>query len=523
MTNLIIFSFVKLKEELSKMHGSRAPQIRRYLATLTLFIALVHLDGFQTNLRAQKPNILFIAVDDLRPELGCNGNKLVHSPNMDALASDGVVFDRHYAAVPTCGASRYSLLSGLYPRNSIAATNQAMMKLLAGTDEGELPETFIHHLRRNNYQTVGIGKISHSADGLVYGYEEDPSDQLELPHSWDQMLFDPGQWGNGWNAFFGYADGSNRQGKRKQVFPYESADVPDSGYPDGLSAQLALKKLTQLEKSQTPFFLAVGFFKPHLPFTAPKKYWDLYQRDEIPLTPTPEIPENVHQASLQRMGEINNYQLGDEYATLDSSLSDDYARKLIHGYYACISYTDAMIGKIIDQLKESGLYESTLIIVWGDHGWHLGDYRVWGKHTLFERSLRSELIIKPPNFKGGGRKIGEVVSSVDIYPTIMELCGLPMPRKSDGNSLASLWHQDQEKGTWKNEAFGYFKRGVSLRTERYRVSKYFRNQQPVIEIFDHLVDPLETKNIAGKDPKLKRELLSKLLDHNPAESYWSEF
>ena len=472
---------------------------------------------------SQKPHVLFIAIDDLRPDLGCNGHPVVQSPHLDKLAESAIVFDRHYATVPTCGASRFSLLSGMYPRTPKAANNRAMMELLANANEPSSPETFIHHLRRNNYYTVGIGKISHSADGLVYGYEDPPSDQLELPYSWDEMLLDAGKWGNGWNAFFGYADGSNRQGRKKQVFPYEFADVDEAGYPDGLSATLAIKKLEELAQREAPFFLGVGFFKPHLPFTAPKKYWDLYDRTEIALSPTPDFPVNVHKASLQKMGELNNYQKGEEKASLDHPFTDDYARKLIHGYYACISYTDALVGMVIDKLKSLGLYENTLIIVWGDHGWHLGDHRVWGKHTLFERSLKSALMIKPPQYDGPGRNIDAIVSTVDVYPTVMKLCDIEMPHQTDGRDMTCLWQSGGQPCDWEAKAYGYFRRGITFRTNRYRISKYFRDEEPTVEIFDHVNDPFETTNITSDEGPLKASLMVKLMQENPASSYWRNF
>src|SRR5690606_8671239 len=227
--------------------------------------------------------------------------------------------------------------------------------------------------------------------------EESPEGaKAEMPHSWDEFLFDADKWGTGWNAFFGYADGSNRQGKKRQVKPYERADVEDTGYPDGITAAIAVEQLGLLAQRDQPFFLGVGFFKPHLPFTAPKKYWDLYEEDDIPLSPVPDLPENVHEASLQKMGEFNSYEAGEEKAALDQRFSDDYARKLRHAYYASVSYVDAQIGKVLDELERLGLADHTIVVLWGDHGWHLGDQRVWGKHTILETALKSPLIIKVP-------------------------------------------------------------------------------------------------------------------------------
>src|SRR5690554_5545616 len=309
-------------------------------------------------------NVLFIAVDDLRPDIGAYGNSLVKTPNMDQLAASATVFNNHYVQVPTCGASRASILTGLLPRTTGHLQNSAIEQYLSGEPEKETPESMVHHFRRNGYYTVGIGKISHSVDGLLYGYEESPEGaKPEMPHSWDEFLFDADKWGTGWNAFFGYADGSNRQGMERQVKPYEMADVSDRGYPDGITAELAVGKLQSLAEKDQPFFLGVGFFKPHLPFNAPTKYWDMYLEEEIPLSPVPDIPENIHLASLQKMGEFNSYEDGDESTTLDKRLSDKYARTLRHAYYASVSYVDAQIGKVLDELERLGLADRTIVVL----------------------------------------------------------------------------------------------------------------------------------------------------------------
>ena len=472
-----------------------------------------HLDDLRTP-QPRTPHLLYgIAVDDLRPELGCYGTPLIHTPNIDRLAARSWLFQRHFVTVPTCGASRHSLLTGMLPRTNADLNNQASARQLANQPEQEAPETFVHHLRRNGYYTVGIGKLTHHPDGRVYGYTDSISDIMELPHSWDEMLFDHGKWGTGHNAFFGYADGSNRQSRDSQVKPYEAAEVQDEGYPDGLTANLALKKMNELAQKDQPFFLGVGFFKPHLPFTAPQKYWDLYQREDMPLSPSPDIPLNVHEASLQKMGEFNRYQLGEEKASLDSSLSDAYARKLMHAYYACVSYTDAQIGKLLDELDRLDLMENTIIVLWGDHGWQLGDYRMWGKHTLFERSVHSPLIIKPPQSNLRPRQIHEIVGSVDLYPTLMDLCGLPMPHQTDGQSLTGCADPTFAK-LWRNTAYSYFRKGISLRTNRYRLTKFYREEEPNIELFDHQQDPWETRNIAGDHPELVEKLMPLLQEGN---------
>jgi arylsulfatase A-like enzyme len=475
------------------------------LSLLTFFLMMLLFPaGAQDN---KRPNVLFIFVDDLRPEIGIYDNKIIKTPHLDRLGRKSVVFLNHYAQVPTCGASRFSLLTGIFPRNRAQLRNDAIERFVSSKEEGDTPETFIHQLRRNGYYTVGIGKISHSADGLLYPYTGDPKGaKRELPHSWDELLFNSGKWGTGWNSFFGYADGSNRQSMRGEVKPYEKGNVDDDGYVDALSAAVAADKLKQLAQSTKPFFLGVGFFKPHLPFTAPARYWDLYDPTRIPISPSPALPSDVNAASFHNSTEFNSYKLGDERPSLSHAISPDYARKLTHAYYASVSYVDAQIGKVLDALEQSGVADNTIVVVWGDHGWHLGDQRVWGKHTLSEVALRSPLIIKVPGMKDPGRKTSAIVSSVDIYPTLMELCGLQMPYTTDGKSFADVFKHADIKSEARH-AYSYFNNGITVRTEQYRLTRYFRDEEPVIELYDHKNDPHENHNVAS----VNREVVKRLL------------
>lgn len=476
--------------------------IKYYLGVI---IGAVALTSIMVKPVDEKPNVLFIAVDDLRPELNCYGKEHIISPNIDKLAAEGTLFQNHFVSVPTCGASRHSLLTGRRPQSSVHISNEASAKLISGKAEADIPETFIHELKRQGYYTVGIGKISHYPDGHIYGYEQSPENKpLELPHSWNKMLLNWGKWGSGHNAFFGFANGTNRNTLKGQVKPYEAAEVGDEGYVDGLTAQLAIEQLGQLKQQEKPFFLAVGFFKPHLPFNAPKKYWDMYDENSIKLAPYNSVPQNASRASLQTMGEINSYQLYDEKATLDQPLSDAYVRRLRHGYYACVSYIDAQVGKVLAALEAQGLAENTIIVLWGDHGWHLGDNRVWGKHTCFDVALRSPLIIKHPKI---GRRLSSkaIVSSIDIYPTLMDFCNIRTPYPLDGKSLKPIL----EKSSTKDEraAYSYYNKGVSVRTERYRMTQYFRKELPLVELYDLKKDPNETKNIADEQVKIVKTLM----------------
>ncbi len=359
------------------------------------------------------------------------------NPNLDQLGKEGIVFENYFVQVPTCGASRYSLITGMRPRNKQQLQNNTVEVEISNQPENKnRSESFIHHLKRNGYYTLGIGKITHSPDGLLYGYEEIPSDKRELPYSWDELAFNSGKWKTGWNSFFAYANGENRQSLKSIVKPYEIGEVEDEGYPDGLMANLAITKLKELKNKSQPFFMGVGFFKPHLPFNAPKKYWDLYDRDSIPVALNTDIPESINYKILHNSNEFNRYILSDEKVNLKQQASEAYSKKLKHGYYASVSYIDHQIGKLLDELDALGLKENTIIIVWVDHGWHLGEQQVWGKHTLFDNALRSPLIIKAPQFKKG-KNINTLVETVDIYPSILELCNIKTPHAVDGNSFVN--------------------------------------------------------------------------------------
>jgi iduronate 2-sulfatase len=477
--------------------GYKISQISNMKRISVLFFAIIVITLLSSHKYTLAPvakpyNVLFIFVDDLRPDLGCYGNKIVKSPNIDQLAAQSVLFTQQFVTVPTCGASRASILTGLRPR-SVNDLSNAAFELKPKNQN--VPESFIALLKQNGYYTVGIGKISHSPDGYVYKYLEPKSTQLELEESWDEMLFNAGKWKTGWNAFFAYADGTNRNELKGAVKPYEYADVADNDYPDGLTTELAVRKLKELKDKEQPFFLGVGLFKPHLPFTAPKKYWDLYQEADISLTPSPEIPENVNPESLQESGEFNAYKRGEEQASLARPVSDAYARKLRHAYYAAVSYADAQVGKILEELKRSGQDKNTIVVLWGDHGWHLGDDRVWGKHTLAEWALRSPLIIKVPGYTQGAVS-NRVISSIAIYPSLMELCGIKKPAHIDGLSLVPVLKNPQDN-VQGGVAYSYFKMGI----------RYFRAAMPVVELYDHQVDPYENKNIANEEPELVKQLM----------------
>ena len=476
---------------------------------------------------AERPrNVLFICVDDLRPQLPCYGKDFMVTPNLDRLAGRGVVFNNHFAQVPTCGASRCCLLTGMRPHRPGALNNDAF-EGLPRTDVGEaisMPQLF----RENGYKTVSVGKVSHAPDGRRAGKPTSrfgpdgkmlvsgPNDgEPELALAWDKVYGPTAAWGDSWSAFFGYAGGKTRSYGEKKSPPVEAADVPDTGYPDGLIAEAAIGELRGLKDG--PFFLSVGFYKPHLPFCAPKKYWDLYDRDAIPLAEHRDPPKGVDKGlSLHRNGEVTG-----NYASLKDprEATEEEARRLRHGYFAAVSYVDAQIGKVLDELDRLGLRDNTIVVVWGDHGWHLGDLHVWGKHTTFEFSLRSTLIVDTPELPARGVHADGLVETIDLYPTLAAACGLTAPQGLGGVSLLPVLEDSGHPG--KDGAFGYWRKGsnraVTLRTARYRLVEWMDKGGKTlqVELYDHKNDPDETKNVASAHPEVLRELLPRLHAETP--------
>ena len=452
----------------------------------------------------ERLNVLFIAVDDLRPLLRCYGHDEMVTPSLDSLAREGRRFDHHYVQVPTCGASRYALLNGQYPSRPDSYGNEAFE---ATEETNNDPPSLPLFFRRNGYTTVSIGKITHSPDGMR------ADGTPELPFAWDDVGVPRGVWADGWAAFFAYAGGKTRVVGSTSVS--ERADVPDSGYPDGLIADAAIAKLRQLKSR--PFFLAVGFFKPHLPFNAPRRYWDLYESHKLPPPPNLAPPKNVDPAvSLHKSGEMLGRYTG--FAKPDT-VADDEARHLRHAYRACVSYVDAQIGRVLSELKRLGLDKNTIVIVWGDHGWHLGEHGVWGKHTLHEVAMQSPLLVRFPNISVPGVPAEGLVESVDIYPTLAELCGLSPPRNLVGTSFVPMLNDPTATG--KPAVYGFWRngRGHSIRTPRYRLVSWTgpHDQSHVVqtELYDEHNDPQEANNIADRHPKLVEELTSRLRNTIP--------
>ena len=427
---------------------------------------------------AKRMNVLFFAVDDLKPLIGCFGDKTVRSPNIDRLASRGTVFARTYCQQAVCAPSRASIMSGCRPDTTRVWNLQTPLRKT-------MPNvlTLCQHFKANGYTSVSLGKIFHH-------YQKDD------PVGWSEPPWRPteGDWkGRGYLMPEAQAIAAKTDGGRGPA--YECADVPDTAYPDGHVANRAVAALGRLKDK--PFFLAVGFYKPHLPFNAPKKYWDMYPPESIDLADNPFKPKGAPDMAMTGWGELRNY----PGMPKRGNLTEDQARTLIRGYKACVSYTDAQIGRVLDELDRLGLADRTVVVLWGDHGWHLGDHGLWCKHTNFESATRAPLVLASPTI-AGGKTTQRLAEFVDIYPSTCDLAGLPVPDHCEGTSLAPLMREPNRP--WKTAAFSQYPRGkamgYSMRTDRYRFTRWQTRTGGVgvaTELYDHQTDPEENVNLAA--------------------------
>lgn len=466
--------------------------------TLTRRQALQAL-GFAIPTLAQtrsKPNVLFIAVDDLRPELGCYGVPIIKSPNIDRLAKQGRLFKRAYCQQAVCSPSRTSLLTGARP-DATKVWDLVTHFRDAMPDVVTLPQ----HFKQNGYFVRGMGKIFHP------GYDD--------PRSWSipwQTAKAPTYANDGTQEpVDDDAPAASRvDGYTKNGPAFQSAAVADDYFRDGKVANMAVTALQGLAKSDQPFFLAVGFAKPHLPFVAPKKYWDLYDPSKIPMAPNPHHPDNAPEYALTNSGELRNY----PGMPRSGPITEPLARQLKHGYYAAVSYTDAQIGKLLDELDRLNLRRNTIVVLWGDHGWKLGEHGEWCKHSNVENDTNAPLLLSAPGMKSPGAQTNALVEFVDIYPTLAELAGLPLPSHLEGVSLKPLL--DDPSRRFKSAAFSQYPRGqrlmgYSMRTDRYRLTVWVRRNDPSkiesTELYDHQTDPQENTNIAQARPELVNDLM----------------
>jgi iduronate 2-sulfatase len=497
----------------------------------------------------RKPNLLFIAIDDLKPLLGCYGVPWIKSPTMDRLAARGTLFMKNYCQVALCAPTRASLLTGVRPDSTGVYFNPFKVKNVLRL---RLPNvvTLPQHFKNNGYVTRAIGKVF---DGRTV----DPGHDAV---SWSRTYTSSLDFAAGGGLVRGYQNSETKERLTREARDHtgthvpgpstECENVPDNAYADGAMARTAVKEIEDLAKQRQPFFLAVGFYKPHLPFIAPKKYWDLYDRDALPLAPNRSFPRGSPRVAevIPNSGELR------DYAGIPESgpISDSRQRELIHGYAACVSYIDAQVGLLLRALEQSGAADHTIVCLWGDHGWHLGEHGHWGKSTNYEDATRAPLILYTPEL-GHGVRTGSLSEFLDIYPTLCELAGLPLPGHLEGKSLVPMMRDPRAKlheaaisqsstvdsqmsprlldGTLQEESRIDSQMGWTLRTLRYRYVEWRRaeltgNQrvfggEPLgVELYDYKKDPLESENLADRTEyagvlKEHQALFAKLLPHVP--------
>lgn len=457
-----------------------------------------------------RPNVLLILVDDLRPSLGVYGDKHVISPNLDNLANRGMRFDMAYCNQAVCAPSRNHLMTSTRSSTSgIHGFTKHFRKV--HPDAVTLPQYFMQH----GYRAEGIGKVFHFGHGLVGDdaswsvpfLKESPIEYL-LPESTQggQLTRE--------EAFFNneFPPGGVKQLPRGAA--WEAADVEDDAYADGRIAREGVKRLQAAAQRDEPFFLVLGFTKPHLPFCAPKTYWDLYDPDTLPLATFTDAPEGAPPyAGKGPFGEIGNFfpcpQTNEELP-----FSEELQRKLVHGYYASLSYMDAQVGLVLEELDNLNLDDNTIIVLWGDHGYHLGDHGTWTKHTNYELDARIPICIVAPGLVERGSSTKAFIETVDIYPTLAELAGLPAPtgpQPIDGVSQVPVLKDPN--ASVRDYAYHCYPRGPrigrAIRTEQYRMVEWKVPGQPAstaeYELYDYTDGPVETINLANQRPEvLKR-------------------
>ncbi len=461
---------------------------------------------------ASPPNVLFIAIDDLRPTLGCYGDKTAISPNIDALADRGTTFTRAYCQLAVCSPSRLSLLTGRRP-DTIRVWDLKTQFRKAKPKIVTLPQ----HFKNSGYHTRSIGKIFHGSGK--------PSKD---PVSWsEEPLFDYVR-----DPKVRYATATNLKGSGLKRAASESAEVPDNAYIDGIVCEAALGALNELNAAGKPFFLAVGFRKPHLPFCAPKKYWDLYQGRKIPAPASNRHPDRAPELAVRSWMELEGY----TDIPNDGRIPFAKIRELRHGYYACVSYIDAQIGRLLKRLAKLGLTENTVVILWGDHGFHLGEQGLWTKANNYELSTRVPLIVSVPGQQNAGTRSDALVELVDVFPTLVDACGLEKQKGLEGISLTPLL-QDPAR-PWKTAAFSQYPRsfeghrhkshgdimGYAVRTDTHRYVEWREWESGEVvarELYDHSVDGAEMINLAEARVELVAKLSAKLREgwRNARPSY----
>jgi len=428
----------------------------------------------------EKPNVLFLIVDDLRPQLGCYGNTTVHTPNIDALAKQGVTFENNFCNYPVCGPSRASFMSGIRPHKKLLVNNHSRVdKDFPGFES--MPGTF----KNNGYHTVSLGKVLHH--------------RLDCKDDWSEHPWGPGDGDKnkaitGWRNYLSKENIELCKKHGKVGKAWEIGNVSDEAYYDGRTTSKAIEKLKQFQKKGEPFFMAVGLTKPHLPFIAPKKYFDLYPLESIKLAKNPNMSENAPQSAFTNWPELRKY-VG---MPKKGPMPDSLAKKLIRGYCASASYSDALVGKILKNLKELDLDENTIVVLIGDHGWLLGEHSLWAKHSNFKLALSTPLIVKGPGVKANKRADG-LTELVDIYPSLCDLTGIEIPEYLEGESFAPLLKKPSLTG--KKATYAKMGNGWSAVTKRYIYTEWLDKNNQVTDrmLFDHVKDPEENMNVAENE------------------------
>jgi len=495
---------------------------------IKLFIGVVLLSVL---LQAQKTNVVFIIVDDLKPLINTLGENQMITPNLDSFAKESVVFTNAHAQQAVCAVSRVSFMTGTRPDVTQVLDLRTNMR-----DKVPNSLTIPEYFKQNGYITAGLGKVLHGAKNgdpqswtipFIHDAElpfntsvATPAD-LQYQNTNTRNIFNELEKKKSNGAKFNMRSALNKAGARPSV---ESIDVPDDAYVDGAIAKNSIELLKLFQQKNKPFFLAIGFRKPHLPFTAPKKYWDLYKPEDIKLAKFQKHAEGSPAYAYHNFGELRNY--SDMKANLDEQgrVIEKKQRELIHGYYAAVTYVDAQLGKVLAYLKSSGLEKSTMIVLIGDHGWHLGDHGLWNKHTTFEQATRTPMYMRSPKGKTGIRN-SSPTELVDIFPTMCEIANLKIPKNLQGKSLVPILNG--KNSSVKNAALSQWPRdgkmGYALRNNRYRYVEwrvgdykkskdYMHGKVAAVELYDYEKDPLETKNLAKEKEyaeivkKLKSEL-----------------
>jgi iduronate 2-sulfatase len=471
---------------------------------------------------ARRPNVLLILVDDLKPALGCYGDAAARTPNLDKLAARGMRFELAYCNQAVCAPSRFTLMLGSHSTSTgLYGLGSRLREVVPGAVT--MPQHFAKH---GGYWTESVGKVFH----VGHGNEGDAESFLATPFK-DKVIeyADPASTAGGKltreEALF-----TNRELHRIRELPrgaaYEAPDVGDEAYADGRVAAEVVRRLGAAAERRkaggAPFFMAAGFVRPHLPFSAPKKYWDMHDPAKLPMPEREAAPEGAPGVAGKRGGEIAAYAPVPEGR--EAVYSEELKRKLIHGYYASTSYVDAQIGRVMEALERLGLADETVVVLWGDHGFHLGDLGIWTKHTNYEQANRIPLIVAAPGVTRGGEATRQLAESVDIFPTLAELAGLPAPegpQRIDGVSLVPVLKDATARV--RDHAFHAYpnaKIGRAVRTERYRLVEWRNPGAPVEtaewELYDYEEDPLEGRNLAGERPEVMAEMKRILARHPEA-------